>query len=187
MRGWRIFFSGAILVVFQLLACFAGPLNTFADTSNFYIDDFTADYYLFRDAEGISRLKVQESITAVFPTFNQNKGICRYIPFTNQGGVNVTLPRLTRSDIVVTRNGEPEPIYSIDKYDDYYEACTGDESYVLGEQNYIFQYEYEKVVTDYSDYQELYWDANGNGWSQRFNSVTARVHFADPYQVFLLG
>ena len=179
MRKWQFFFGGVALFIIQLLMCSLGQENVFANTSNYYIDDFTADYYLSRDEEGISHLKVREKITAVFPNFNQNKGICRYISFTNQDGANITLPRLTRSDVVVTRNGQYEPIYSIDKNKDYYEVCTGDESYVLGTQEYELQYEFEKVVTDFSNYQELYWDTNGNGWTQRFNSVTARVHFAE--------
>ena len=149
----------------------------FADVDNFYFEDFTADYYLSRDTEGVSHLKVIESLTAIFPDYKQNKGICRMIPFTNQDNLNVTLPNLTRANLKLTRNGASEPIYSIEKEDNYYEVCTGDESYVLGKQVYVFEYEFEKVVTDFSDYQELYWDTNGNGWLQKFESVTARVHF----------
>jgi len=62
----------------------------FADTSNFYFDDYTADYYLSKDDNVGSRLKVVEKLTAVFPDYNQNKGICRQIPYTNQGGANTT-------------------------------------------------------------------------------------------------
>ena len=150
-----------------------------ADVDNFYFEDFTGDYYLSRDEERLSRLKVVESFTAVFPDYKQNKGICRMIPFTNRAGTNTTLPKLSRSDLKLTRNGNPEPIYSIEKEKNYYEVCTGDESYVLGKQVYTFEYEFEKVVTDFSSYQELYWDTNGNGWIQRFENVTARLHFAE--------
>jgi uncharacterized membrane protein YgcG len=150
-----------------------------ASTENFYFDDFTADYYLSIDEEGISHLKVVENFTAVFPDYNQNKGMCRKIPFTNQGGVNVTLPELTRANIVVKRNGVTEPIYSIEKNADNFGVCTGTEEYVTGRQVYTFEYEFERVVTDFVKYQELYWDTNGNGWFQKFNKVTARVHLVD--------
>lgn len=150
-----------------------------ASTENFYFDDFTADYYLSIDEEGISHLKVVENFTAVFPDYNQNKGMCRKIPFTNQGGVNVTLPELTRANIVVKRNGATEPIYSIEKNADNFGVCTGTEEYVTGRQVYTFEYEFERVVTDFVKYQELYWDTNGNGWFQKFNRVTARVHLVD--------
>ena len=154
------------------------PVEVFAaDTENFYFEDFSSDYYLSRDAEGISHLKVVENFTAIFPDYNQNKGICRMIPFTNQDNKNVTLPDLTTANIKVTRNGLVEPIYSIEKQKNYFEVCTGDENYVLGKQVYTFEYDFEKVVTDFAEYQELYWDTNGNGWWQKFEKVTARVHF----------
>ncbi|MBR3180091.1 DUF2207 domain-containing protein, partial [Candidatus Saccharibacteria bacterium] len=144
---------------------------------DFHFKDFTADYYLSKDAEGISHLKVEESLTAVFPDFSQNKGICRKIPTTNQNGANNTLEKLTKDDIVVLRNGQPEPIWSIELGSDHYEVCTGTDDYVLGEQTYTFKYQFKKVITDFGDYQELYWDTNGNGWAQSFGKLTANLHF----------
>lgn len=157
------------------------------NTENFYFKDFTADYYLSRDTEGVSHLKVVENFTTVFPEFNQNKGICREIPFTNQGGLNETLETLNRNNIKLLRNGAVEPIYSIERYQDYYRVCTGNDDYVLGEQVYTFEYEFTKVVTDFGSYQELYWDTNGNGWNQKFNKVTARVHFAEDIKADYTG
>ena len=156
----------------------------YADTNNFYFSDFTGDYYLTKDSEGVSHLKVVEEVTAEFPEFKQNKGICRQISFTNQDGKNITLPNLTRENLKLTRNGAPEPIYSIEKGAGYYDVCTGDDDYVLGTQVYRFEYEFSKVVTEFvdngRDYQELYWDTNGNGALQRFDKVTARLHFEEP-------
>ena len=171
-----------LLILVLLLFTFLVPNSVYAtNVNNFYFSDFTGDYYLSHDEDGVSRLRVVESVTAVFPDYNQNKGICRQIPFTNQGGANNVLSSLTRADITLTRNGEPEPIYSIDRYGDYYSVCTGDDDYVLGEQTYVFEYSFVKVVTEFNidgkEFQELYWDANGNGATQRFDSVTARLHF----------
>ncbi len=177
-------FIGKICLASLMLAFFglAAPVNA-ASVNDFYFSDFTGDYYLSRDEEGISHLKVKESVTAEFPNYNQNKGICRQIPFTNQNGVNTVLPDLNRRNIVVTRNGNPEPIYSIERKNDYYNVCTGTEEYVLGAQVYTFEYEFIKVVTELNDngreFQELYWDTNGNGSLQRFDKVTARLHFED--------
>ncbi len=154
-----------------------------ADVNNFYFSDFTGDYYLEKDDDDTSKLKVIERVTAVFPDFKQNKGICRQISFTNQGGANITLPSLTKENLKVTRNGNPEPIYSIEKGDGYYDVCTGTEEYVMGEQKYRFEYDFENVVTEFKkdgkEWQELYWDTNGNGARQRFDKVTARLHFVD--------
>lgn len=179
MRRWFAFFIVLASMIFVMPA--------YADVNNFYFDDFTGDYYLTKDAEGISHLKVTENVTAVFPDFNQNKGICRQIPFTNQNGKNITLSKLDRSSVQLLRNGATEPIYSIEKVDNYYNVCTGNDDYVLGEQVYTFEYEFEKVVTDFEEYQELYWDTNGNGAVQRFNKVTARVHFDDEVSKYVTG
>ena len=166
-----------------IMGVVVGANQAHAGVNDFDFSDFTGDYYLSRDEGGISHLKVKESVTAVFPDYEQNKGICRQIPFTNQNGKNLTLSRLTRDDINVTRNGAPEPIYSIEKEGNYYNVCTGTDEYVLGEQVYTFEYEFTKVVTEFEEngktWQELYWDTNGNGASQHFDKVTARLHFED--------
>ncbi len=167
----------AALLVFVVSVIFAVPVH--AGVNDFYFSDFTGDYYLTKDDVGVSHLRVVENVTAVFPDFEQNKGICRQIPFTNQNGKNLTLSSLDRSNLTLLRNGAPEPIYSIEKEGNYYNVCTGTDDYVLGEQTYTFEYEFEKVVTDFGDHQELYWDTNGNGATQRFDKVTARVHFED--------
>ena len=175
-----------IIFTLVLLVLMTTPVSA-VNVNNFHFSSFTGDYYLTRGEDGTSRLKVVESMTAVFPDYNQNKGICRLIPFTNQNGKNMTLPSLMWDNLKLTRNGEPENIYSIEKVVDdgngYYQVCTGTEDYVLGEQTYVFEYEFTNVVTEFNDgthdYQELYWDTNGNGWGQRFDELTARVHFED--------
>ena len=177
-KTMKKFFATMFVLITTMIS-----LPVYAGVNDFYFSDFTGDYYLTKDAEGISHLKVVESVTAEFPNYNQNKGICRYIPFTNQNNANITLPHLTRSDIKVTRNGETEPIYSIEKEKGFYNVCTGTDDYVLGSQTYVFEYSYEKVVTEFNEkgrvFQELYWDTNGNGATQRFDKVTARLHFED--------
>ena len=140
--------------IFLLICLVGGGTKVMAkDVNNFYFESFIGDYYLTRDAEGVSRLKVVEEVTAVFPEYDQNKGICRQIAYTNQGGVNTTLPNLSRGNLKLLRNGASEPIYSIEKGDGYYDVCTGDESYVRGRQVYTFEYEFEKVVTEFEGYQ----------------------------------
>ncbi|MBO4812858.1 DUF2207 domain-containing protein [Candidatus Saccharibacteria bacterium] len=170
--------AGIFLAVFGVVA----PANA-ASVNDFYFSDFTGDYYLYADDEGVSHLKVTESVTAEFPDYNQNKGICRQIPFTNQNGKNLVLPNLTKENLTLTRNGNPEPIYSIEREGDYFNVCTGTEEYVLGSQTYVFQYEFDNVVTEFAEndriFQELYWDTNGNGSVQKFDKVTAKLRFED--------
>ncbi|MBR2837050.1 DUF2207 domain-containing protein [Candidatus Saccharibacteria bacterium] len=178
-KRYLSFYYIILLFILQVLAVFAGVSGVSASVNDFEFESFDADYYLTQDVEGVSHLRVAETVVALFPEYRQNKGICRQIPFTNQDGANITLRGLSEGNIVVTRNGVKEPIYSIEKEGDYYNVCTGTDEYVLGRQVYKFEYEYERVVTEFPEYQELYWDTNGNGAPQRFGKVTARVHLAD--------
>ena len=157
----------ALALVFSMPA-FANDLN------NFYFSDFTGDYYLSKDENGVSHLKVVESVTAVFPDYNQNKGICRQIPFTNQNGKNITLPSLSSSNLTLTRNGSPEPIYSITKENGYYNVCTGTEEYILGAQTYVFTYEFSKVVTEFTD--------DGKEYQQNMKNKKEPINI---FQIFL--
>lgn len=163
-----------IITVISLLFI-ATPLPVSASTNDFYFEDATFDYYLDKSSSG-STMKVTEKFTAVFPDFDQNHGIERMIPFTNQAGANRTIDNLV---LTVTRNGEPEP-YKITEEDDYYLVRIGDAStYVQGTQEYILNYEYKNVITEFDGFQELYWDTNGTGWWQPFNSLTATIHLSD--------
>lgn len=180
-----IYFNYTIFIfICQILLCFGfNPSALAADSEYFYFDSFEADYYVSKDSNNVSKMKVIETFVTVFPEYTQHKGICRMIPNTNQKGANRTLETLNRSNIKVLRNGEPEPIYSIDESNGYFEVCTGDNSYVFGVQEYTFEYTFTKVITNFSEgdkeWQELYWDTNGSGWSQHFNQLIARVHFED--------
>ncbi len=157
-----------------------GPKTTYSSANNFYFKDFTADYFLWRDENGTSRLTVFEELTAVFPSSNQNHGITRVIPFTNNDGKNLTMNTGDTIYIDVLRNGKEEPVSKVEVGDGYYNVYIGDaDEYVHGEQVYDLTYEFENVMLDEDGWQELYWDANGNDWSQRFDQVTARVHLSD--------
>ncbi len=203
---YKLMFIAIFVAVFvPIFAIITSTTKVFAlDKQNFYFESFVADYYVHKDEEGVSRMKVVEAFTTIFPDYNQNKGLCRRIPYTSNGGKNLTLEKLTKNNIIVTRNGHSEPIYSIDEVEnEEYEVCTGTNDYVTGKQVYTFEYEFRNVVTDFvrqgsyiknngsnsiyaapdgsgSAWQEIYWDTNGTGFSQRFKSLIARVHFEEP-------
>lgn len=164
--------------------------NVIASTNDFYFKDFTADYYLSKDEEGVSKLHVKEVLTAVFPEIDQNHGITRSIPYLNQNGHNRTIKSQEALNISVKRNGEPEKIHSINEVDGFYYVYIGNASqYVHGEQVYTLEYDFTNVITEFDEnqnnvsghgtangFQELYWDTNGTGWDQKFEKLTARLH-----------
>lgn len=175
------FYCITLAVFCQVKIPRASALNNSTPVDNFYFQDFTADYYLSQAEDGASRLKVVERLIAVFPDSNQNHGLTRIIPYTNQDGKNLTLPSDSKLEIQLKHNGIPEKPYKIESGDGYFTVYLGDpDEYVHGRQIYELEYEFRNVITappDNPDHQELYWDTNGNDWPQSFDSVTARVHF----------
>lgn len=160
--------------------------STFATTAlnNFYFEDFTADYYLSQADDGTNRLRVVEQFTTIFPTYSQNHGMTRVIPYTNQNGQNLTMPRDDFLTINLWHNGEEIRPYKVEGGDGYFTVYIGSpDEYVRGEQTYILEYEFQNVITNFEEdgksWQELYWDTNGNDWSQKFENLTATVHFED--------
>lgn len=155
------------------------------NANNFYFKNYEADFYLSQAEDGTSRLRVVEEFTAVFPSSNQNHGITRVIPYTNQDGKNLTMVSDDYLEINVWRNSVEERPYKIEGGDGYFTVYLGDaDSYLHGEQVYTLEYEFRNVITKFSEddkaWQELYWDTNGNDWSQRFDAVNVNLHFEDP-------
>lgn len=176
----------AILTLFSFLSC---PANA-TSTNNFYFEDATFDYYLSKTDDG-SKLHVKEVLTAVFPETNQNHGITRAIPFSNLDGKNITVESEDALNLTVLRNDQEEPVAKIEKDEDEYIIYIGKKSeYVHGKQVYTLEYDFYNVISEFDqfginlsgehsnrvEYQELYWDTNGTGWSQKFNSLTANLH-----------
>ena len=167
-----------------LVLCSGGSASAAKDVENFYFKEYTVDFYLSKAEDNTSVLKVKEVFTAAFPTYNQNKGICRNIPYSTKNGTNITIKSMSKSDVKLFRNGKTEPIYSIDRKNGYFRVCTGTEEYVTGDQVYTFEYTFKNVINHFEDgsksWDELYWNTNGTDWKQRFENVTARLHFEDP-------
>ena len=182
MKKFRNLIFSAVL----LLASFLQISPVFADANNFYFKDLTIDYHLHKTSENTSEMEVVETFTAEFPNYNQNHGIERVIPFLNQNDTNLTMESPENLSIEVTRNGNSEP-YTIKTNDSNFVVRIGSaDEYVKGEQVYILKYKFVNVITSFEDsaysidpYQELYWDTNGTGWSQKFNSVTVNLHMDD--------
>ncbi|MBR5389556.1 DUF2207 domain-containing protein [Candidatus Saccharibacteria bacterium] len=159
-----------------LAGALIGTTPTFASTNDFYFSDSTFDYYLSKNADNSSHMRVKEVLTAVFPDYDQNHGIERCIP-TEYRGVNI----LDTSSFYVARNGVKEN-YSTNTDDGL--ACfrIGNAStYVHGTQIYEITYNLDNVILQPNDStnQELYWDTNGTGWYQQFDKLTATVHLSD--------
>lgn len=150
-----------------------------SNANNFSFSSATFDYTLEKSNTEGSTLHVKETLVAEFPDFNQNHGIERYIPYTNKGGKNITIQNPSALNLSVYRNNNSEPFSLKKDSDGYYYARIGNaNNYVTGEQTYVLDYNFSRVITEYTDTntQELYWDTNGTGWSQKFDELTANIH-----------
>ncbi|MEE0887951.1 MAG: DUF2207 domain-containing protein [Candidatus Saccharimonadaceae bacterium] len=172
-----------IIIGMGLLLSFAPADVIFADVNDFYFKSATFDYYLSRTEDGSSEMQVVEELAAVFPDSDQNHGIERCLPTSYNGGAI-----LDDSNFNVTRNGEIE---NYTAYNNGGRVCLrigNSDSFVHGEQNYTISYKNINVITDSNDstYQKLYWNTNGTGWSQKFDSVTASVHLQDEVKDYFI-
>lgn len=170
------------LICQAFLPVFSAQAATYAN--NFYFKNYQADFYLSKAEDNTSRLRVVEEFTAVFPSSNQNHGITRVIPYTNQNGQNLTMVSDDYLEINVWHNGKAERPHSVEGGDGYFKVYLGDaDTYVHGEHTYKLEYEFRNVITKFDEdgkkWQELYWDTNGNDWQQRFENVAVNLHFED--------
>ncbi len=147
-------------------------------------ESFSADYYLDVDDAGRSILTTVETFVAVFPEFDQNRGMRRAIPSSYLGEpTDIAVLSVTDGD------GNPRP-YEVETDDEGFLLITSAASdYVHGEQTYVFTYTQHNVTRFFPDTNddELYWDTNGTGWQQPFGSVTARVHIPAALATALTG
>ncbi|MEZ5187637.1 MAG: DUF2207 domain-containing protein [Microbacterium sp.] len=138
---------------------------------DFTFDSFDADYTLTRADDGTSRLRVVETIVAVFPETDQNHGIRRAMPDTFKDQ-----PLRAHLESITDENGTPRPS-EIEDVDGEFSVVSRADGYVHGRQTYVITYTLQNVTFDYLDSGlEFFWDVNGVGWAQPFGSVTARLH-----------
>ena len=168
-----------IFILVITFLSFGGILHqeAFADVNDFVVKKFEADYYLSKDSENRSILKVVEEITVEFPDFDQNHGIERALPKKYQGYDSFL------GGLKVLRNGEREGVSSSDENGNIVFRIGKADEYVRGEQKYRLEYSYRDVIrddlkTENSNAKEQFfvWNTNGTQWRQNFRSLIARVH-----------
>jgi uncharacterized membrane protein YgcG len=142
-----------------------------ADVSDFSFDSFDAEFTLGIDDEGHATTHVTETIVARFPEYDQNRGIIRAIPLRDgEVPLEVTMRSIT------DERGADVP-YERDDRDGFAEFALGTDDYVHGSTTYILDYTMENTIRHFADadVDEFYWDINGTGWAQTFDSVSATV------------
>src|SRR5690606_32242738 len=131
-----------------------------------------------------SLLTTTEELVAVFPPYDQNRGIRRQL-VTSYNGHPTGLAVVSVTD----ENGVPRNYESESLDDDILELTIRDSQYVHGAQTYVITYTQRDVTRYFDDtgVDEFYWDTNGTGWAQPFGTITARVHLTPQLSTALTG
>ncbi len=163
------------IVVLSLFFGLISPSFTNAlDANDFYFDSMHVDYVLSKDKQGRSVLEVSETLEAVFPDFDQNHGIERFIPEQYDGhSLNLELNQVGVDEqfggMIAGERSE----------DGFLKLRIGErDKYLRGKHVFKINYTLHDVILEPKDnksIQEFYWDVNGIGWNQQFKKVSATI------------
>jgi uncharacterized membrane protein YgcG len=151
------------------------------------VDDFEfesmhAEYALDLDSSGHAVLRVTETIVALFPP-QQNRGIVRALPLKD-GDVPLRL----EVESITDEHGTPWHYERTDS-DGFAELALGTDEYLSGRTTFVIAYVVHDTVRHFADSggDEFYWDVNGDGWAQRFGTVSARILLGPALAAALTG
>lgn len=157
-----------LILLLPLILINIHPARAHADTQDFVIHNFSADYYLTNDDKQGS-LHIVEKIDLTFNDYNH--GILRAIP-----------KKYKNSQLKLKINSVKYRSVQPAKYTTYSENGNtvlkiGDPTTTItGPQSYEIDYTLQNVISFYETYDELYWDINGDEWQQKFEKVSVRLH-----------
>jgi uncharacterized membrane protein len=168
----------SIFVIFTVAIATTITANSFGQSlQDFTINSFTADYYLSKNNKGISQLEVTETITANFVNQDINHGILRALPM-EYNGIDLNL-KVTQVANITNGSGS----YSSYKQNNNLVLKIGDaRQFVNGINTYKISYKMSNVITNYDNYQELFWNINGTQWQQPIEQLSAKITMPDNLQ-----
>lgn len=156
-----------------------------ADLNDFAIDSFTGEYRLGVDESGRSSLHTKEHIVAIFPDYDQNRGLRRDLVRVYDGH-DTSL----QIESVTDERGQPRE-FTTDTNGDYLAVTIAvpEGQYVHGPQHYVLEYTQRDVTRHFENTgaDEFYWDINGTGWQQPFGTVSATVLLDDTLATAFTG
>ena len=178
-RIWIVWSLLGLLVVFSqfdLVNSRGGaeePQVTSGDVNDFEFESFDARYHLSLDQSGRSVLQVQETLVALFPERDQNRGLFRYIPDWYEGS-----PLNTEVFSLTDETGSPRPLETYLEGDFVVvDTAVPQGSFLRGRQIFVLDYSQSNVLREFGEdgIWEFYWDVNGTGWQQEFQSVSVSI------------
>jgi len=167
IRNILIFAKKAFLVFFVLvIVTLIFSPKIFA--AGYEINNFAAEITLNQD----SSLTIKETIDANFLVAKH--GIYRVIPhiYTNKGKTI-----RAKMEVLGITNGQFQPVaYTIENFNQSKRLKIGDPNLTTtGPQKYIIEYQINKVVLDYGQGPEIYWNVTGSEWDTTIQKASAKV------------
>ena len=124
-------------------------------------------------------LLVTENITAWATGDQIRRGIVREFPteYSSASGKKI---RVGFSVVDVLRDSQPEP-YHTKSMSNGVAIYMGDKDVLLapGRYTYTITYTVTRQLGFFPEYDELYWNVNGNGWRLPLDRVRCRIHLPD--------
>lgn len=156
----------ATLLLTLLIVLGAAPLAN-ADTSDFTVDNFVADYTLGED-DPQGTLAIREQLTVDFSDYNH--GILRALPERYN-----SMPQHIHV-LAVSRDGSKEQYSTYKSNSNLVLKIGNPNSTITGLHHYEIDYRVTNVIRIVGSHAELNWNVNGTGWQQQFLHVSAQLH-----------
>ncbi|MFM9876724.1 MAG: DUF2207 domain-containing protein [Rhodoglobus sp.] len=175
--------AAALALAAPVAAANATMPTAASDVSDFSFESFSGEYYLDVDASGHATMRVVEILVARFPDFDQNRGIIRAIPLNDgEYSLDISMKSITDDRGVVVP-------YERTDNNGFAEFALGTDEFVQGRTTYVLEYTVNNPIRNFADSggDEFYWDINGNGWQQQFDTVSARVFLPERLSNALTG
>lgn len=167
------------MLTLSIIGLWVQPVSAL-DTNNFHISSYAVDMKLSRNGQKRSTLWTKETITADFPTYDQNHGLERAFVTSYDG-------HPTKLSIVSVTNAAGENLkYSMNN--DVMRIGDADR-YVHGTQTYVIIYTQQDVTRYYANTgrDEFYWDVIGHEWGVPIDTAVINLNVDKTLSTTLTG
>lgn len=175
--------SAVFVALLLTLVAVLQPTPAVANVQDFHYGSWDSEITLTLDERGRATAHVVETLVAIFPDSDQNKGIVRGLPLKLHGAHSAP------ENITVTdESGSPLPFFTAQE-DGFRAILTGDDAYVHGRQTYVLSYEIPDPIfqPDDANIDEYYWDMVSVDRLQPIESFSASVTLDPALEDAFLG
>lgn len=160
----------SFLVVSVCILFFASQAS--AQETGWNIDSFHSEITIMKTGEVV----VAEDIAVDFGNLSKH-GIYRDLPYVYDQDGTPVYTEVTVSDVLQDENGAK---YAVSKNENNIQIKIGDaDKTISGKHTYQISYTVKGVLRGFDTYDELYWNATGNGWGVPISKASARVQLQE--------